>query len=117
VLGIAASSGRNAAVGVGAANELNSGHDAGTGDADGFEEKPRNGTGLRGRAVLEDLALDGAAVTGFPDGPGSVCSYDLAGGVDERGFGGLEDPLRAGSGLLADVNLHAFAGGRQDGTL
>ena len=44
-------------------------------------------------------------------------AYGFAGGVDERGFGGLKDPLRSGGGLLAGVDLDAFAGDGEDGVL
>ena len=66
---------------------------------------------------MDEFAFDGAAVFGFPDGAGAVGAYGVAGCVDEGGFGGLEDPLWAGGGLLAGVDLDAFAGDGEDWVL
>ena len=66
---------------------------------------------------MQDIAFDGAAVTGSPNGACAVCAYEVAGCVDEVGFRGLEDPLRASGGLLAGVDLDAFAGDGEDGVL
>jgi hypothetical protein len=66
---------------------------------------------------LENIALDGAAVTRFPNGAGAVSADEAAGCVDEVGFGGLEDPLWTSGGLLAGVDLNAFAGDGEDGVL
>jgi hypothetical protein len=104
-------------VGVGAADEFDMGHDAGAGRAGGFQQKPGDRCGLRGWALLEDVAFDCAAIVGFPDGTGAVGAYGFAGCVDEFGFGGLKDPLRSCGGLLAAIDLEAFAGGGEDGAL
>jgi hypothetical protein len=66
---------------------------------------------------LEELAFDCAAVVGFPDGTGAVGAYGVAGCVEEFGFGCLQDPLRPCGGLLAGIDLDAFAGRGEDGAL
>lgn len=66
---------------------------------------------------MEEFAFDGAAVVRFPDGAGAVGAYGFAGCVDEGGFGCLKDPLRSRGGLLAGVDLNAFAGDGEDGVL
>ena len=68
-------------------------------------------------AFLEELASDDAAVFGLPDWSGFVDADIFARGVGEGGFRGLEDPLRAGDGLLTGVNLHAFASNCEDRVL
>jgi hypothetical protein len=117
MLNVAAGCRGDAAVGVGAANEFNFGKDAGARDGSGFEEKPWDRVRFGGGALLEKFSLDGAAVFGFPDWAGTVgaCGFTVC--VSERGLGRLEDPLRAGGGLLAGVDLHAFAGNCQDDVL
>lgn len=104
-------------MGVGAANEFNFGEDAGARDGSGFEEKPRDRVWFGGGTLLVDFSLDGAAVHGFPDGPSTVGTCGFTVRVGERGFRGLEDPLQARGGLLAGIDLHTFAGDRQDDVL
>ena len=41
----------------------------------------------------------------------------VAGGVDQRGLWGLKDPLWACGGLLAGIDLRAFAGNGEDWVL
>jgi len=62
VLSVAASGGGDAAVGVGASDEFDAGHDAGAYGAGGFEKQPGNGGRFGGGALLKDFAFDGAAV-------------------------------------------------------
>lgn len=44
-------------------------------------------------------------------------SDGFPGGAGEDGFGGLKDPLGTVVGLLVDVDLYAFACGREDSVL
>ena len=44
-------------------------------------------------------------------------AYEIAGCVGKVGFGCLKDPLRTSGGLLASVDLDAFAGDGEDGVL
>lgn len=88
MLGVATGGGGVAAVGVGAADEFDLGHDAGAGSGGGFEEEPGNGGRVGGWIFGDDLAFDGAAVLRFPGGASSVGGYGFAGCVGESGFGG-----------------------------
>ena len=104
-------------MGLGAADELNLGHDAGAIIIDSFEKKPGNGSRLWGRALGDDLAFDGAAVKVSPTGAGAVDPYFGSGCVVEGSVGGLKDPLRDVRDQLTFVDLNAFAGNSEDGVL
>jgi hypothetical protein len=81
VLGVAASRGSDAAVGIGAADELSLSHDAGTIIVDSFEKKPGNGCGFWGRALCDNLAFNRAAVKVSPAGASAMYSYFGSGRV------------------------------------
>ena len=66
---------------------------------------------------MEEFTFDGAAVVRSPDGAGAVGAYRFARCVEQRGFGCLKDPLGASGGLLAGIDLDAFAGHGEDGAL
>jgi hypothetical protein len=117
VFGVAAGAWCIATVSIGATNEFDLRHDAGTGWVDGLEEEPWDCIGVRRCALLQEITFDGAAIIRFPDRSGSVRSYGCTGRVDERRFGGLKDPLWASRGLLTVVDLDAFAGDDEDGVL
>lgn len=117
MLNVAAGCRGDAAVGVGAANEFNFGKDAGARDGSGFEEKPWDRVRFGGGALLEEFSLHGGAVFGFPDWAGTVGACGFTVRVGERGFWSLENPLLACGGLIAGVDLHAFAGNCQDDVL
>ena len=117
VLGIAASSGSGATVGVGATDEFNLCQDAGAIIAGGLEEKPGNCGGLRRRALADDVAFDGTAIEISPTWTGTMHSNLRSGCVIEGSIRGLKDPLRGVRNQLAFIDLNAFAGDRKDGVL
>ena len=117
VLGVAADSRSDAAVGVGAADELDLCHDARAIVVDRLEKKPGDGGGLGRRTLRDDLAFDGAAIEISPAGAGAVHSNFGSGWVVEGSVRGLKDPLRSVRNQLAFVDLNTFAGDRNDGSL
>jgi hypothetical protein len=83
VFGVATGGGSDAAVGVGATDKLDFGHDSGPITVDSFEKKPGNGCGFRGGALCDNLAFDRAAVKVSPTGACAVYSYFGSGCVVE----------------------------------
>ena len=81
VLGIAASRGSGAAVGVGAADEVGLGHDAGAIMVDSLEKKPGNGSRLWRCTFRDNLAIDRTAIKIPPTGAGAVHAYFSSGRV------------------------------------
>ena len=104
-------------MGVGAADELDFGHNAGAGGRVGFQEKPRDGVRIGRVGFHKHLAFDGATVFRIPTGASAMRACGVAGRVGKVRFGGLKYPLRPGGRLLTDVDLGSFAGDGEDGVL
>jgi len=109
VLRIATGAGRVASVGIGTADQGDSGECAIRGSGRSRrEQQPGNAARVGGRGLLEGFAGDGAAILPLPGGSGEVSACALVcRWIEESGFGSLKDPGKGRALSGTPIDLYA----------